>query len=222
MKFRKNLLASVLMHAVVGESGSGVAAASRLTEYDFIVVVDKSGSMGTEDMPGNRSRWDHMQETATAFTRDVCKLDSDGIGLVLFSGTSIVAKDGCKVADVEQAFRENHPGGSTPLAEALSAALKLAGKSAKKDFIIVFTDGTPDDKAAAAKVIRDQSNSQETDDACTILFVQVGRDTAATAYLQKLDDDLGGCKFDIVDAKTMEQAEKFPTTAALIEAAIAD
>lgn len=195
---------------------------AKLSEYDFIVVVDKSGSMGEEDMPGNRSRWDYMQETAVAFTRDICKIDSDGIGLVLFSGSSTVAKDGCDVDAVKALFASNRPGGSTPLHTALSEALKLAGKSSKKDFIVVFTDGVPDDGNAAAEVIKRQANSQDTDDACTILFVQVGRDAGAARYLRSLDDDLKGAKFDIVDAKTMEEAEKFPSTAELIVAAIND
>lgn len=183
-------------------------------------MVDKSGSMGEEDMPGKRSRWDYVQETAVAFTRDICKIDSDGIGLVLFSGASIVAKDNCDVSAVKDVFGSNRPSGGTPLAQALTEAFKLAGKSDKKDFIIVFTDGVPDDKAAAAKVIKDQANSQATDDALTVLFVQVGYDAAATAFLRKLDDDLTGAKFDIVDVKTIDEAEKFSSTLDLVLAAI--
>jgi len=193
-----------------------------LSEYDFIVVIDKSGSMGETDMAGGRSRWEYMQETATAFCRDIAKIDSDGLGLVLFSGSSIVKEDGVTVDKIKEVFAANRPSGSTPLAEALEAALGLAGKSSKKDFIIVFTDGVPDDCAKAAEVIKKQANSQETDDSCTILFVQVGRDAGAAKYLRSLDDDLAGAKFDIVDAKTMEEAEKFASTAELIVAAIND
>jgi Mg-chelatase subunit ChlD len=193
-----------------------------LSEYDFIFVVDKSGSMGTEDMPGGRSRWDYMQETATAFARDLAKIDSDGLGLVLFGGASIVSEDGVDVDRIKAVFDANRPTGGTPLAEALEAALKLAGKSDKKDFIVVFTDGVPDDKSRAAQVIIDASNKQETDDALTILFVQVGKDAAATKYLQDLDDNLKGAKFDIVDAKTMDQVEQFASTAELIVHAIND
>jgi Mg-chelatase subunit ChlD len=196
-------------------------ATATLSEYDFIVVVDKSGSMGEEDMNG-RSRWEHMQETAVAFTRDICKIDSDGIGVVLFSGASIVVEDNCDVSKIKDIFAANRPGGSTPLHSALTEALKLAGKSSKKDFVIVFTDGVPDDGAKAADVIRRQANSQETDDACTILFVQVGHDAGASKYLKSLDDDLKGAKFDIVDAKTIDEAEKFTSTAELVLAAIAD
>ncbi len=92
----------------------------------------------------------------------------------------------------------------------------------KKDFVIVFTDGVPDDQAAAAKVIKDASNKQDTDDALTFLFVQVGDDSGAAAYLRGLDDNLKGAKFDIVDCKTMEEAEQFASTAELIIAAIND
>lgn len=192
-----------------------------LSEYDFVVVIDASGSMGAEDVKG-RSRWAAVQESAETFARDVGKIDSDGIGLVIFSGAGIDVQDGVDVAKVTEAFNKRSPRGGTPLAEALTEALKLAGKSDKKDFIVVFTDGVPDDKAAAAKVIVDASNQQESDDALTILFVQVGSDSAASTYLKSLDDDLKGSKFDIVDAKTVEETDKFASTVDLIVAAIND
>lgn len=194
---------------------------AKLTEYDFIVAVDCSGSMSETDCPGGKSRWDYMQESLMSFVRDVEKFDADGIGLVLFSGGNVTAVDGVTSDKVKGVFATRSPRGTTPLAEALTESLKLAGKSSKKDFIMVFTDGVPDDAAAAAKVIVDQANKQTADDECTILFVQIGRDAAATAYLKKLDDGLTA-KFDIVDAKTIEEAEKFPTTADLVLAAIAD
>jgi Mg-chelatase subunit ChlD len=196
---------------------------SKLSEYDFVVVIDKSGSMGEPNKPGSSAtRWEAVQESAMTFVRDIEKLDSDGLGLVLFSGSSIVSKDGVTSDNIRDVFASNRPSGSTPLAEALTEALKLAGKSDKKDFIVVFTDGVPDDKAAAAKVIADASHKQETDDALTILFVQVGTDAGAAAYLKSLDDDLKGCKYDIVDAKTVAEADAYPSTAELVLAAIND
>ena len=192
-----------------------------LTEYDFVVVVDASGSMSTPDVKG-RSRWETMQESLLTFARDVGKFDSDGIDLVIFNGSNIETFEGQTAEKLVDVFASRSPRSSTPLAEALTAALKLAGKSDKKDFILVFTDGVPDDQDAAAKVIIKQANSQETDDACTILFVQVGYDSSATAYLKKLDDNLTSAKFDIVEAKTIAEAEQFSSTAELIIAAIND
>jgi uncharacterized protein YegL len=199
-----------------------VNLSAQLSEYDFIVVIDTSGSMGSPVKAGNpRSRWDAMQESVGAFVRDIEKIDSDGIDVVQL-GNGVKSWQGVTSAKVDEMFASLSPRGSTPLAEALTEALKLAGKSNKKDFIIVFTDGVPDDQAAAAKVIVDASHKQETDDALTILFVQVGDDAGATQYLQKLDDNLKNAKFDIVDAKTMAQAEQFSTTADLVLAAITD
>lgn len=200
---------------------NAIAEAS-LTEFDFIVCVDASGSMSENDMPGGRSRWDYMQETLLSFVRDIEKFDSDGIDVVTFGGQDVKVQTGVTSQNVKDIFTSRSPRGSTPLAEALTAALTAAGKSDKKDFVIVFTDGVPDDQEKAARVIRDASNKQETDDALTILFVQVGRDPSATAYLRNLDDNLKGAKFDVVDAKTMDEAEKFATTADLIIAAIND
>jgi Mg-chelatase subunit ChlD len=214
---RMNTTATGIAAAAILSAG----ALAKLSEYDFILVIDKSGSMGEDDM-GGRSRWDYMQETAVAFARDICKIDSDGIGLVVFGGKTVVAEDGCDVSKVKDVLGTLRPGGGTPLHLALAEALKLAGKSAKKDFIIVFTDGVQDDPAQAAEVIRSASNAQETDDALTILFVQVGYDAGATRYLKSLDDDLKGAKFDIVDAKTIDEAEKFPSTAELVLHAIQD
>jgi Mg-chelatase subunit ChlD len=193
-----------------------------LSEYDFIIAIDASGSMGETDTKNGRSRWDYAQETITAFARDLSALDSDGIDVITFGGTSVTAHTGVNADTVKDVFASRSPRGSTPLAEALTAALEMAGKSDKKDFILVLTDGVPDDKAAAAKVIVDAANLQETDDALTILFIQVGNDRDATNYLRNLDDNLTGAKFDIVDVKTVEEAEAFSTTTDLVLAAIND
>lgn len=199
-----------------------VSALAILSEYDFIVVIDTSGSMGSPVKAGStRTRWQAMQESVGTFVRDIEKIDTDGIDVVQL-GSGVKSWTGVTSAKVDEMFASLSPRGSTPLAEALTEALKLAGKSAKKDFIVVFTDGTPDDPQAAANVIKRQANSQTADDDCTILFVQVGDDRDATAYLRSLDDDLKGAKFDIVDAKTMTEADAFASTAELIVAAIND
>ena len=196
---------------------------AKFSEYDFIVAIDTSGSMGEPVKAGSSiTRWEAVQESALTIIRDVEKLDQDGIGLVLFGGPNIRALDGVTSDKARDVFASSSPRGSTPLAEALTAALALAGKSDKKDLIVVFTDGVPDDRQAAARVITQAANAQETDDALTILFVQVGDDRSATAYLKSLDDDLRGAKFDIVDARTVPEVDAFASTVELIATAIGD
>lgn len=195
---------------------------SLLSEYDFVVVVDASGSMSTTDAPGGVSRWSYAAETVGALARAVGKFDSDGIDVITFGGSNVKTQVGVSADAVQNIFTSRDPMGGTPLHTALTEALKVAGKSDKKDFILVITDGVPDDKSAAAKVIVEAANKQETDDALTILFVQVGKDSGASAYLKSLDDDLTDAKFDIVDAKTIEEVEQFESVEALILNAIND
>lgn len=198
------------------------AIIAKLSEYDFVIAIDTSGSMGEPVKAGSpTTRWQAVQESAMAMIRDVQQIDQDGLGLVLF-GRDVVSFDGVTADKAREVFANHSPRGTTPLAEALDAAFALAGKSDKKDMIIVFTDGVPDDKAAAAARIIKQANSQANDNDCTVLFIQVGDDAAATAYLKSLDDDLKGAKFDIVDAKTVAEADAFATTAELVAAAIED
>lgn len=195
-----------------------------LEEYDFVLVGDCSSSMNEPVKAGNPtspSRWESMQESIRGFVRDVSKLDSDGIDFVELGGQGRHFA-GVTADNVVQMLSTLNPRGSTPLHTALKTALTLAGKSDKKDFICVYTDGVPDDKEAVVKLIRDASNAQATDDALTILFIQVGDDAGASKFLRDLDDNLKGAKFDIVDAKTVEEADKFATTAELILAAIND
>lgn len=202
------------------DTSSTSSASAKLSEFDIVIAIDTSGSMGEPVKAGSSvTRWQAVQESAMAIIRDAQAIDADGLGLVLF-GSSVRSFDGVTADKAREVFAGNGPRGSTPLAEALAAALSLAGKSDKKDLVVVFTDGVPNDRAAAADVIREASHAQETDDALTILFIQVGDDAQATAYLKSLDDDLKGCKFDIVDVKTVEQADAFASTAELLVAAI--
>ena len=193
-----------------------------LSEYDFIVVADTSGSMAEPVKAGSTTtRWASMQESIRTLIRDVSAIDTDGISLVQLGG-NISTWENVNEADALTIFKDLAPRGGTPLAEALSAAFKLAGKSPKKDMVVVYTDGVPNDMDAVKAVITNQANSQAADDALTVLFVQVGDDAQATKFLKGLDDNLKGAKHDIVDAKTVAEVDAFPTTAALILAAIND
>lgn len=200
---------------------TGNVSTAALTEYDIIIAIDTSGSMGDTVKAGaSITRWSAVQESAITIIREAQQIDSDGLGLVLFGG-NVESFDGVTVDKAREVFASKSPRGGTPLAEGLTAALGLAGKSAKKDLIIVFTDGVPNDPQAAAKVIVDASQSLEKDEDLTFLFIQVGDDVHATAYLKSLDDDLKGAKFDIVDVKTVAEADAFPSTVELLLAAIA-
>ena len=197
---------------------------SQLSEFDYVIAVDTSGSMGEPVKRGaTKTRWEAMQETALTVAREVEAFDDDGLGMVFFGGSTVEAHDGVTADKLRELFATKSPRGGTPTTEALQAALKLAGKSDKKDFIIVLTDGEPNDRESAIKVICDQAKGQAKDEDLTILFVQVGDDASATRFLEMLDDGLQdryNLPHDIVDVKTVDQVDQFPDSAAMIIAAI--
>jgi Mg-chelatase subunit ChlD len=198
------------------------AQRAALSEYDFYVLIDKSGSMGSPVKAGySRTRWEAVQETATQIARELSAIDTDGITVTMFGGSSVKSYENTTADKVAEVFADNRPSGSTPLAEALQAVFKLSEASNKKDFIVCFTDGVPDDAIAVQKTIIGKTQKMNADDECTVLFVQVGDDASATKYLTMLDDNLKGAKFDIVDTKTQAEAEGMAVED-LILTAIAD
>lgn len=195
-----------------------------LAKYDYVVMIDKSGSMSENDCPGGMSRWDYAQEQAGAIARQCEKFDSDGIDVIVFAGSPKEYK-GVTSAKVKEIFAENSPSGSTDTASALKLVFdgynsrKSAG-TAKPMIVVCITDGAPTDQSAVDKVITAHSNSLSEDGETGITFVQIGKDPAARAFLKHLDDDLQshGAKFDIVDCKNEEEMENLSITDLLVQA----
>lgn len=181
--------------------------AETASEYDFIVGLDASGSMASPSKrrPG-KTRWEEAQETILGIALALDKFDADGIDVVVFGG-GVSMVEGVTSAKVADLFASRGPRGSTPLAEALTLVVNKQKATGKNVVAIVFTDGEPDDKAAAVKVITDAANGLEKDEALTILFVQIGDDPGAAKFLEQLDDSINA-KFDIVDAISATEADK--------------
>jgi Mg-chelatase subunit ChlD len=195
--------------------------AETASEYDFIVGLDASGSMATPSVrfPG-KTRWQEAQESILGIAMALEKFDSDGIDVVIFGG-SVELVEGVTSAKVAEVFASRSPRGSTPLHQACAKVVEKQRRSGKNTVAIIFTDGEPDDRAAVEKVIVDASNSLDRDEQLTFLFVQVGDDHAASKYLDHLDDELTGAKFDIVDAMSAANADKYEPID-LINKAISD
>lgn len=195
---------------------------SKLSTYDFIFLIDKSGSMG---MPGTsgKTRWEEAQETTFALALKAEKFDDNGIDVVVF-GSNCKLYENVTSAKVSQVFAENEPSGSTNTAGALKLVLdRYTSNPVKPIIVVVLTDGEPDSRDELKKVIRDfaetlSPNESGTDtDQAGIMFLQVGNDPKATEFLIELDDNLGA-KFDIVDAKTIKDTENMPLADFLLQA----
>ncbi len=186
-----------------------VLSDAQASEYDFYILVDKSGSMGEKSivMPG-KTRWEEAQEFTETFARYAEKTDDDGITVITFAGKPTVY-DGVTADKVHEVFTTCQPGGSTNLAPALEEVFKKKASAKKKALVMVITDGAANDEAQVKEVITNAANGLNTDDEVGIQFIQIGNDPAASRFLNDLDDNLKGAKFDIVNSLTHEEAEGY-------------
>lgn len=181
--------------------------ANTASEYDFVIGLDASGSMASPSTryPG-KTRWQEAQETIFGLASVLNQYDADGIDLVVFGGT-VEVFEGVTPDKVSEIFAKRSPRGSTPLAECIQKIDALNGDG-KKAVALIFTDGEPDDRAAAEAAIVAASNKLENDEDFTILFVQIGDDAGAAKFLAHLDDGLTSAKFDIVDTISAAEADR--------------
>jgi hypothetical protein len=186
-----------------------------MSDRDYTLIIDKSGSMSTPDQAGGRSRWEIAQESTLALARKCEQYDPDGITVYVFAG-KFKRYDDVTSAKVTQIFQENDPAGTTNLAAVLQDATnnyfqrKAAGKSKPNgETILVITDGEPDDRKAVFEVIISATRQMDRDEELGISMIQVGSDAQATKFLKALDDQLQGvgAKFDICDAITLDDME---------------
>ncbi|MBD2776499.1 vWA domain-containing protein [Iningainema tapete] len=197
-----------------------------MSDRDYTLILDKSGSMSTPDQVGGKSRWEIAQESTLALARKSEQFDPDGITVYVFSGR-FKRYDDVTSAKVAQIFIENDPAGTTNLASVLQDATnnyfqrKAAGQTKPNgETILVVTDGEPDDRKAVFEVIIDASRKMDRDEELAISFIQVGSDPQATKFLKALDDQLQsvGAKFDICDTVTLDDLEDMSLAEVLMNA----
>jgi len=199
-----------------------------LKNRDYVILIDKSGSMGESDTPNGQTRYKYAEESTIALARKLEEFDPDGLTLIPFAGTFKVY-DNVTANNVSSVFKENDPMGGTVLAKPLNAVFtkfisdKKAGTLKANGMIcVVVTDGEPQDREEVSKEIVEFTKKLDNGDGeFGLLFLQVGKDQGATKYLRMLDDNLKGAKFDIVDTKTFDELESIGILAAL-EASLND
>lgn len=199
----------------------------KLKNRDYVLVIDRSGSMSANDMPNGQTRWQAMQETTLAVARKLTEFDPDGITVIAFNG-GIKRYDNVTDKKVEEIFKEMEPLGGTLLKPVFENVFtdylnrKSAGKTkASGEIMVIVTDGAASDEDEALKSIVAFGNKLDNaDDEYGISFFQIGRDPSASAFLKRLDDELVskyGAKHDIVDAKTFDEIESIGLTEAIIQ-----
>lgn len=177
-----------------------VLSLEKAKEYDYILLIDQSGSMGEPSTKlEGRTKWDEAKEFTEQFARFAETVDDDGITVIKFNSSASVY-DGVKADVVHDMFTKNRPGGSTNLAAALDAAWAKKFASSKKAIIVCVTDGAPDSQTAVEQSIVKATQRIEDDSQINLLVVQFGDDAGAAKFLDHLDNGLAGAKYDVVNA----------------------
>ena len=184
-----------------------------LENRDYTLIIDKSGSMSTQDQAGRKSRWEAVQESTLALAKKCDEFDPDGITVYVFS-SRFKRYDNVTADKVTEIFQENEPVGRTDLFSVLKDALdnyfgrKSSGEAKENgEIFLVITDGEPDDRKGVMKLLIEASRQIDKDEELGISFIQVGTDPKVTEFLKALDDRLegAGAKFDIVDTVTLDR-----------------
>jgi len=163
-------------------------------QRDYILIVDKSGSMAG-------SRWKEARAAVSMIAPSACQADPDGITLYFFSGPGHMKKyTNIKTSQqVTDCFEKERTGGTTDLAGVLSAAFtEHFSRPGTQTTILVITDGEPNSKDHVVKEIVNAANRIQRDEDLSVSFIQIGNDKEATKFLKSLDDDIKA-RFDIVD-----------------------
>lgn len=199
-----------------------------LSNYEIVIVIDKSGSMNETDCPGGLSRWEWCREQLLSFTSQTSSVFRNGITVALFSsGFQVFRSVGFSV--VPDIFSKNMPSGGTYMAKPLSQILdEYFGRrdgspsSTRKLLIQVISDGEPSDKGDLIAAISRASRRMNRPDEVRINFLQIGNERDGMEALNKLDTRLvgdEGAQFDIVSVEPFSAVIQEGLPKALVDTA---
>jgi uncharacterized protein YegL len=187
-----------------------------LANYDVAVIIDKSGSMQTQDCPGGVSRWDFCKEQLLNLTSQASSAFKSGITVALFSSDYRIFNN-ISFAAVPQIFANNFPDGGTYLARPLKDILSsyfaqrdhnMASQMPTRPLLVeIITDGEPSDKGALIRVICEATQKMTSAREVNIQFLQIGNDNEGGKVLNELQTRLvpeDGAQYGIVNVEPFQ------------------
>jgi Mg-chelatase subunit ChlD len=178
---------------------------------DFIIGLDISASMQTTDCPGGLSRIKYSLEQFGVFAREAAKWDTDGVSLYAF-GASVTAYPDISEDKIQATIDKltSLPlQGATMTHLAIEAAFKEhRDRKNEQTVLFLFTDGAPSDPEAVLRTIAGITEKVSDEREFSIGFITVGnRPAELEVFLTKLDDNIPGARYDIVDVKRLEEVD---------------
>ncbi len=166
----------------------------------YVILVDRSGSMGASDGVG--TRWDSARTAVESMVETIFRYDIDhSVPLYVFDDAVEFIGELTSPSQVLKVFQSYRPRGCTDLAKALKEALGTWAGTRRPNYatvpgttFIVLLDGGADDESAVMSTLRHfaeptngyiQNHTQ-----LAISLVQIGDDPQAARFLKRLDDEI--------------------------------
>lgn len=194
---------------------------ARLRGRHVTVIMDRSGSMKTEDCampmsfgafaPRSMSRWDWCLNQTVDLARQTAQILPQGLSLVFFSSNDSVYHN-VRSEMIPNLFARNSPEGGTNLVGALKHQLddyfRAQSMGNTEPLVLaIVTDGDPDSPRALKELIVETTHKMISPDQISITFLQVGNDSKGGNLLEELDHGLtmNGAGYDIVSVTPFRQ-----------------
>lgn len=180
-------------------------------DCNFIIALDISASMQNKDTPTpGQTRYQYALEMCEQFAHEAAKYDPDGVSIITF-GSDIHSHPDVAADKIDALLENQKFEGATQTNLAVHAAfMEHKKKNNKQTCLMIFTDGEPSSEDDLLKEIASITQQVATNEEFTMIFITVGkRSPSLQAFLTKLDDDLPGAKYDIVDVKALEEVGSF-------------
>ena len=182
----------------LGASTSGREAGTEAKAASVVLVLDRSGSMGTKGMTAPVNAADTFIDTLKTASQD------SQVAVVYFNGTQgsntdkTIAKNFTKldtdenVASIKKFLSDNDdPDGGTPMGDALKKAKSLldADNTGNQKYVLFFTDGLPGHSSNDAFncMVANSAVNYATDIKANATIYTVGYNLSGTLYWHKGD-----------------------------------
>lgn len=166
----------------------------------YLIIVDKSGSMCLQD--GEGSRWDSARKAVENFIDTILKYDVDGlVPLYLYDSKPYFIGEVQHSYQVLDVFKKYRPGGENALDLVLDVAMEEYCGRKRPNYevvpgltIIVLLDGAEPAHNKVLQVMQKFANPTNgyitNHTQLAIAFIQIGDDDSATDFLQTLDNNV--------------------------------
>lgn len=170
-----------------------------LSQYEFTLIVDHSGSMmAPSGDAGSKMQW--VQSAISDFCAFLDKHHARAT-LVTFNHKHKTFES-ISPSQLKQEVNNLDAEGATNLSAPLQETINLAKNKGRRQLIILMTDGMPNVGPSVEQTLIDTANQMRQNGDIVISILHIGKDATGNAQVARLDSLTGaGARYDIVDVK---------------------